>query len=39
MINTIGVYDLTISNAWNGTKLIMDQDLPEIKEFLTRFSY
>ncbi|WJX78859.1 hypothetical protein P8452_62041 [Trifolium repens] len=34
-----GVYDLTISNAWNGTKLIMDQDLPEIKEFLTRLPH
>ncbi|KAK2360554.1 hypothetical protein QL285_085813 [Trifolium repens] len=29
-----GVYDLTISNAWNGTKLIMDQDLPEVKDFI-----
>ncbi|WJX19753.1 hypothetical protein P8452_09396 [Trifolium repens] len=31
-----GVYDLSIPNAWNGTKLIMDQELPEVKDFIER---
>jgi predicted heme/steroid binding protein len=27
------VYDLQITNAWSGTKLIMDQDFAEAKDF------
>ncbi|GAU45447.1 hypothetical protein TSUD_107390 [Trifolium subterraneum] len=29
-----GVYPLQLTNAWNGTKLLFDQNIPEIKEFL-----
>ncbi|KAK2367105.1 hypothetical protein QL285_080423 [Trifolium repens] len=28
-----GIYDLQITNAWSGTKLIMDQDFKEAKDF------
>ncbi|WJX81908.1 hypothetical protein P8452_64733 [Trifolium repens] len=28
-----GIYDLQITNAWSGTKLIMDQDFEEAKDF------
>ncbi|WJX09717.1 hypothetical protein P8452_00523 [Trifolium repens] len=31
-----GQFDLTISNAWSGTKVIMNQELQEIKDFIQR---
>jgi hypothetical protein len=34
--NFIGQFDLTISNAWSGTKVIMNQELQEIKDFIQR---
>jgi hypothetical protein len=32
----IGLFDLTISNAWSGTKLVLDPQLKEITEFTQR---
>ncbi|PNX96868.1 hypothetical protein L195_g020084, partial [Trifolium pratense] len=32
-----GQYELTVTNAWNGTKLIVDQELKEIKDFIKTF--
>jgi hypothetical protein len=34
-----GSYPLQLTNAWNGTKLLFDEKIPEIKAFLERFSY
>ncbi|KAK2424254.1 hypothetical protein QL285_034634 [Trifolium repens] len=30
-----GIYDLQITNAWSGTKLIMDPDFKEVKDYKT----
>jgi hypothetical protein len=32
----IGLFDLTISNAWSGTKLILDPQFKEITDFTKR---
>ncbi|WJX28081.1 hypothetical protein P8452_16842 [Trifolium repens] len=31
-----GVYPMQLTNVWNGTKLLFDTSVPEIKAFLTR---
>jgi hypothetical protein len=33
----LGLFDLTISNAWTGTKLLLNPELQEIQEFIIRF--
>jgi hypothetical protein len=33
-----GVYPMQLTNVWNGTKLIFDTSVPEIKAFLTRYA-
>ncbi|KAK2397017.1 hypothetical protein QL285_058643 [Trifolium repens] len=32
-----GIYPLQLSNVWNGTKLLFDENIPEIKEFKSSF--
>ncbi|KAK2452113.1 hypothetical protein QL285_011107 [Trifolium repens] len=34
-----GLFDLTISNAWTGTKLLLNPELQEIQEFMIRYCY
>jgi hypothetical protein len=34
--NISGVYPIQLTNVWNGTKLVFDTSVPEIKEFLSR---
>lgn len=34
-----GKYAMSLSNAWNGTQLIINEDIPEITNFKSRFVY
>ncbi|MCI30409.1 replication protein A 70 kDa DNA-binding subunit C-like [Trifolium medium] len=33
-----GNYPLQLTNVWDGTQLLFDQTIPEIKAFLSRFN-
>ncbi|WJX77104.1 hypothetical protein P8452_60444 [Trifolium repens] len=34
-----GIYELQVTNAWSGTKLIMDPDFKEVKDYKTSSQY
>jgi SNF family Na+-dependent transporter len=37
--HVIGIYELQVTNAWSGTKLIMDPDFKEVKDYKTRSQF
>lgn len=34
----VGIYVVSVSNSWNGSKLILNQDLPEVHKFKKMFN-
>jgi hypothetical protein len=33
----LGIYNIQLSNVWDGTKLLFDENIPEIKTFKDRY--